>query len=82
MPVVAFVDMPVATDTIVEPVDIDELLVEAVHADKTYGGHDLMNHLMNHSHCVFCVFDSVRCEIGIGHLVFLVVKSSIDRLSV
>ena len=81
MPMVAFVNLPVAADTIVEPVDIDDL-VEAVHADKTYGGHDLMSHLMNHSHCAFFVFDSVRCEIGIGHLVLLVVRSSFDRLSV
>ena len=73
MLVVAFADIPVATDTIVEPVDIADLVV-AVYADKTCGGHNLMNHLRSCSHRVSFVFDSFRSEIGIDHLVLLIVK--------
>ena len=78
MPVVALVD---TRDTIAEPVDTDDPF-EAVHADQTCGGHNLMNRLMSHSHFVFFAFDSFRSEIGIDHLVLLVVVSVFVRVCV
>ena len=81
MLVVAFADIPVATDTIVGPKNTDDL-VDAVHADRTCGGHNLMNHLRSCSHRVSFVFDSFRSEIGIDHPVLLVVVSVFDRVYV